>query len=105
MACIFLFMAISVANGLVRYLPQVLENRGWLLLSAVNLLFTVPVGVGLLRAPNKTPREVDTRLTQLGRLPMAITDRRLTRALMGSPTRDRLKNQKAGRRSLSQNLF
>ena len=49
MACIFLFMAISVANGLVRYLPQVLENRGWLLLSAVNLVFTVPVGVGLLK--------------------------------------------------------
>jgi hypothetical protein len=34
---------------------------------------------------------------------MAITDRRLTRVVMGSSTRDRLKSQKAGRRSLSQN--
>jgi hypothetical protein len=49
MACIFLFMAISVVHGSVRDLPQMLENRGWLLLSAVNLLFTVPVGVGLLK--------------------------------------------------------
>jgi hypothetical protein len=46
-AYIFLFMAFSVVNGLFIHLPEI-AFRGWLL-SAVNLLLTVPVGVGLLK--------------------------------------------------------